>query len=145
MVSQSFTVVFVNVLHPPATYPAQLDADDEFLRGQCISIIDPEPDLAVQPPDPVLQPSFATVYNVRFTYPLTTPHVTVLRLRDNETMNRVQLARFIIAEYHKIYRIDRQTGEYGIWGHEIEDLVIEEVDVSLGSEGEGMIELSIGS
>ena len=57
--------------------------------------------------------------------------------------NRFDLCRQICEAYHAIYEDDKKDPDkYGIWGHDIGDLVIEQIRVDAKNK---KIELSIGS
>lgn len=90
------------------------------------------------PNDMVLSPK---KYQLNITYPLRTPYEHAFSV-SNKGMTRIQLVSLIVKCYRKIYQeedsavgkktqnipgmLNRDTsnGPYGIWGHNIEDLML---------------------
>lgn len=72
-------------------------------------------------------------------YPLKNPKKAMFRWDEN----RFKLCEQICDYYRRIYEEEEQSpGLYGIWGHGIEDLVIEQIRVDTDNK---LIKLSIGS
>jgi hypothetical protein len=64
------------------------------------------------------------IYELKLTYPLSEPYVAEIEAPSGLTT--VGVINQIVQAYHEIYR-DPQR--YGVWGHEIGDLVIEAIEV----------------
>jgi hypothetical protein len=99
----------------------------------------------------VLEASSVTIV---LDYPLTFPHY--FTITADKGFTRAQLLKAISNEYHRIYREEESTattktvpldqrkvynrnetnGKYGIWGHDIGDLALDDVYVLKGINGE---------
>jgi len=96
----------------------------------------------------------ATAVTVVLDYPLAFPHY--FTITADKGFTRAQLVKAISEEYHKIYREEESTattktvpldqrkvynrnetnGKYGIWGHDITDLGLDDIYVLKGVNGE---------
>lgn len=83
--------------------------------------------------------------SVQFDYPLSQP--TILTFKNKGGFTRLDLFRIIYEGYTVIYDEEEdavvldEDMPHGIWGHSIDDLVIEEVKI----RKDGFVELEIGS
>lgn len=62
-------------------------------------------------------------------YPLRTP-VRIKMEVDKEGLGFIGLVKFIVLCYKKIYKTYKKDNKYGIWGHCIEDLVLEAIHIN---------------
>ena len=60
--------------------------------------------------------------DIVFTYPLGGEFTFTLKCRGLDSITKERFASFVQETYHKIYK---NEDKYGIWGHNIEDLVLE--------------------
>lgn len=94
-------------------------------------------------PEKILLPNKG--YKMPIIYPLTHPH-TVSILTGKNGMTRGELGKIILYEYKKIYGADEAAsgpptyhhtepkrimslGPYGVWGHDLEELWLQSVDI----------------
>jgi hypothetical protein len=75
-----------------------------------------------------------------FTYPLS--RKPRREFRSETGFTRAEIVECIRSGYRKLYAEEDLTGKWGIWGHDIGDLIIERVDLD---DDTGVVSLSIGS
>ena len=95
----------------------------------------------------------ASAVTIVLDYPLTFPHH--FTIAADKRFTRAQLLKAISNEYHRIYREEESTaktktlpldqrkvynrnetnGKYGIWGHDIGDLALDDIYVLKGANG----------
>jgi hypothetical protein len=59
---------------------------------------------------------------IKFDYPISTP--VIMKFKSKDGFDLVKIINCIIEGYYKIYK---DGDKYGIWGHSIDDLSIEEI------------------
>lgn len=85
------------------------------------------------------------ILSVMFEYPLS--HSAVLIFKKPGGFTRLDLFRVVFEGYTAIYDEEKAAADrddvmpYGIWGHLMDDLVIEEIKIN----SDGFVELEIGS
>lgn len=115
----------------------ECDTDTDFNKYQK-EILNNLPDEVILPPN--------KTFNLKITYPLTNPFVCELN-SGNKGLTRRQVIEFVIKCYKQIYKEeDKSTkvktglvpglynrnetnGKYGIWGHDMSDLMLHTLEV----------------
>ena len=101
-------------------------------------MLEEDEDYALDPKEEILEANVE--YTLKITYPLSKPYVEKLKLDVPTT--REQVVSWIVDRYNFIYGVEdnsttikpehipgmlnrvRTDGEYGIWGHDIGDLIL---------------------
>ncbi len=111
------------------------DKNDEFHDKRCEKEVK-----ACDPKEIVLPPN--REYLLKITYPVSKPYTAKIRT-GKKGLTRLQLADKVCKHYRKMYDEDGKTstGKYGVWGHDITDLVLVDADVS----SNGVITLGVDS
>ena len=124
-----------------AQFPTKITfaVNDNGNLSRYVNLADPERDIEhMQKPDEYVVPA---VISVHYDYPFHSPATFKHTSHDNRGFTRAQLARTIVEQYRKMYEdehaavsdpghipdmFNRQTssGPYGIWGHDLSDLVL---------------------
>lgn len=127
-------------------YDDSIDWEDDYNISPYITIESPEYDIAAQLfPDEVVIPM--NKIKVYYDYPLSIPATFEFKADQEAGFTRAELARKICRGYQKIYQEEdaavgdpghraQSEGPYGIFGHDIGDLVlrtVKQIDVNLFS------------
>ncbi|MCG2616043.1 hypothetical protein LZZ85_17235 [Terrimonas sp. NA20] len=139
--------------------------DTSFENGyqQWISLENPGPDLARLPDAGELLIS-APEIRVAIEYPLKDEFI--FTLKSNGAFTKGQLVQLISDQYHKIYKTEERSasvktippkqrrglynrnetnGDFGIWGHDLSDLVLSRIRIHQSADGEIILSLDIES